>query len=202
MSYTSLTDTQLQALVNNLTTRVSKAPFLVAGKSFSAVAVVALAKSVLTARSAALAAKGEWKNARTSDTTLEAGALPTLIAVRAMLVPMLSNDTSALSDLAVSPRKVPRALTPEERMVATEKNRATRLARGTMSKQAKSKVKGNVTGVVITPVTIPAPAATVGSSVAPSATSASTPAASSATSPPAAASIAVTNGAPVTSSGH
>jgi hypothetical protein len=58
----------------------------------------------------------------------------------------------------VQTRKVRQPLATEKRVVATAKLKATRKARGTTSKKQKLAVKGDVIGVVMTPVTHPAPA--------------------------------------------
>ncbi len=174
MSRTSISNAQLQALVTNLTTRAPKTSFVVAGTTYSPSKVVALAKSVLTARNAASAAKGKWVDALRQKAPVEDEAIPIVTEIRGQLVSMLSNDTGALTDLAISARKKATALTPEQRLVAAAKSRATREARGTLSKKAKAKVKGNVTGITVTtvtsqmtpPITSLAPATTLPASTA------------------------------------
>jgi hypothetical protein len=54
--------------------------------------------------------------------------------------------------------KARQPLPTEKRAAATAKLRATRTARGTTSKKQKLAVKGDVTGVTVTPITTPAPA--------------------------------------------
>ncbi len=75
------------------------------------------------------------------------------------------SDATQLADFGLAPRKVPAPLTAEKRIVATAKLKATRAARGTTSRKQKLAIKGNVSGVVVTPVTVstssPAPAAPV-----------------------------------------
>jgi hypothetical protein len=206
-SSSSLSNTQLQALVTNLTTRAPKTTFTVAGKPYLASKVVTLAQSVLTARGAISTAQGKLKNARNAGAEVEDEAIPIMSAVRGLLATMLSNDASALTDLMVAPRKAPTALTPKERLAATAKLRATRTARNTMSKKQKAKVKGNVTGIIVTPVTsqgsvVLSSASSANDNVAVPA-SASPPAPTLATANLAAASgatAAVT--APTTASGH
>jgi hypothetical protein len=153
MSKEILSNAQLEALVQNLTTSAPKTSFIVAEKTYPASQIVKLAESVLTARSNGAAAKGKWVDARNQAAQVEASNIPIVSAVRVMLVPMLSSNTSAMNDLAVAPRKKPTPLTPQDRLAATAKNRATRVARGTTGKKQKANVKGNVTGVVVTPVT-------------------------------------------------
>jgi len=206
MSRSVISNVQLQALVTNLTTRAPKTSFIVAGTTYSASKVVALAKSVLTARNAASAAKGKWVDALKLKAPVEDEAIPIVTQVRGQLVSMLSNDTGALTDLAISPRKKAPALTPEQKLVAAAKGRATREARGTLSKKAKAKVRGNVTGITVTtvtsqitpPVTSLAPAASLPASTASSVAAAP---ASSEAPLPTIASTAVAGGAP-TVAGH
>jgi hypothetical protein len=69
-----------------------------------------------------------------------------------------SNATAQLGDFGVQAHKARQPLVTEKRVVATAKLKATRKARGTTSKKQKLAVKGDVTGVVMTPVTHPAPA--------------------------------------------
>ena len=109
---------------------------------------------------------------------------------------MLSNDTGAMAELAVAPRKAPKALTAEERLLATAKLRATRAARGTTSKKQKAKAKGNVASVVVTPVSFQG-SATVSTATQPGDTAAAPPSPSPTSPPVPPAPAAVVNGAPV-----
>jgi hypothetical protein len=67
-----------------------------------------------------------------------------------------SNATPQLGDFDLQAPKARQPLTTEKRVVATAKLKATRAARGTTSKKKKLAVKGDVTGVIVTPVTRPA----------------------------------------------
>ena len=184
-----LTYAQLQALVENLTTRAPKTTFVVAGESYPASKVVALAKSVLAARGAISTSKGDWLRARQQAVPVENGAAPILAVVRATLVSMLSNDPGAMAQLAVAPRKKASTPTPEERMVAAAKVRAPREARGTKSKKALSKVKGNVTGITVTTVTAPVASPVTSASATPSAAPVANDVVAAAASPPGAPTI-------------
>jgi hypothetical protein len=64
----------------------------------------------------------------------------------------------------MQPPKVRAPLDTEKRVMATAKAKATRKARGTMGKKQKLTVKGDVTGVIVTPITF------VGASPAPGGT--------------------------------
>jgi len=156
----TFTNAELQSIVDNLTTRAPKATFNVDGVTYTSSKIVPLAASVLTARSGIKTAKGAWINARTKSAEVEDAANPIIEAVRGMLVSMFIKDTSAQADLGVAPRRGPKPLTAEARLAASAKSRATREVRGTASKKQKAKLKGNVTGVVVTPVTSQGPIVT------------------------------------------
>ena len=78
-----------------------------------------------------------------------------------------------LADFGLAPRKEPAPKTTEEKAAAAAKAKATRQARGTTSKKQKLTVKGNVTGIIVTPVTAPT-AASAGSPETPVTPSAQT----------------------------
>ncbi len=79
-----------------------------------------------------------------------------------------------LADFGMQPPKARTQLTSEKLAARTAKLRATRAARGTTSKKQKLAVKGDVTGVVVTPVTRSAHASPAAQPV-PSASSTATP---------------------------
>lgn len=80
------------------------------------------------------------------------------------------NSPDVLADFGLAPKKARKPLTAEQLAAAAAKRAATRKARGTRGKKAKLAVKGDVTGVVVTPVTAspsspqPAPTASNASS--------------------------------------
>jgi hypothetical protein len=80
---------------------------------------------------------------------------PLLRDYRRFLLATFSTATQTLADFGLQPPKAPKPLPTEKRATATAKMRATRKARGTTSRKKKLAVKGDVTGVVVTPVTEP-----------------------------------------------
>jgi len=62
-----------------------------------------------------------------------------------------------LADFGLQPKKTRKPRTAEQLAAAKAKRDATRKARGTMGKKEKLSIKGDVTGVIVTPVTTPAP---------------------------------------------
>ena len=98
----------------------------------------------------------------------EAEQLPTLRAFMSAYVQFLlatfSKSPGILADFGLKAKKAKAPLTVEQKAAAAAKRKATRAARGTTSAKKKALIKGNVTGVVVTPVTAsPEPAAAVGS---------------------------------------
>jgi hypothetical protein len=76
-----------------------------------------------------------------------------------------------LADFGFAPPKAA-TRTPEEKAAAAAKAKATREARHTLGKSQKKTVKGNVTGIVVTPVTSAPPTAVSVSGATPPATGA------------------------------
>ncbi len=102
----------------------------------------------------------------------EASQAPTLrefmLAFVAFVKATFSKSPDVLADFGLAPKKAATPLTAEETVAKVAKGKATRQARGTMGTKKKQEIHGDVTGVVVTPVTASAPvAATV--SPAPSA---------------------------------
>ena len=62
------------------------------------------------------------------------------------------NSPDILVDFGLAPRKARKPLTVEQRAAAAAKRAATRAARGIIGKRKRADVKGDVTGVVVTPV--------------------------------------------------
>jgi hypothetical protein len=102
--------------------------------------------------SAKLAAKGK--------VAAEKAQLPALRAFMSAFIAFVKatfgNSPEVLADFGLAPKKARKPLTVEQQAAAKAKRESTRKARGTASKKQKAKVKGDVTGVTITPTTAPA----------------------------------------------
>jgi hypothetical protein len=97
----------------------------------------------------------------TREASLE-GAKKLIAGVYALLPGFLGRNSPNHAKWGAAPKKARRPLTSEQKVVAAEKSKATREARGTMSKKAKSKIHGTVPAAPTTPApaaTTPAPAA-------------------------------------------
>jgi hypothetical protein len=91
------------------------------------------------------------------------------------------NQADVMADFGLEPDKPRTPLTVVQKAAAAAKREATRKARGTTGSKAKLAIKGNVTGVVVTPMTAAPPAAATGTT-----SSTNAPASTPATSAPAA----------------
>ena len=105
-----------------------------------------------------------WKEALVTREAALAGAKQFIAGVYALLPGFLGRNSPNHAKWGAAPRKARRPLTSEQKVEAAQKAEATRTARGTMSKKAKSKIHGTVPAETTTPVpaetTTPVPAAT------------------------------------------
>jgi hypothetical protein len=126
-----------------------------------------------------------WRDDVQHERVSEQAAGSLRAGVKAILNGRFGKSGTQLTKFGFEPAKTG-AKTPLVKAVAAVKAKATRAARGTKGSEQKKLVKGNVTGVVITPVTEPAPATASNAASGSSGTGA----------PPAAASPAATGGTP------
>jgi hypothetical protein len=85
----------------------------------------------------------------------EMPALRTLMDAYVTYVKATVGGATDLADFGLTPKKVPTPPTVEAKAAAAAKRASTRAARGTMGSKQKQDVKGDVTGVTVTPVTAP-----------------------------------------------
>jgi len=121
-------------------------------------------QSIVTLRSDVDAAKAATK----AKLAAEASQLPALrdlmIAFESYLRGAYGSQPDVLADFGLQPKKVRTPATVVAKAAALAKRAATRAARHTMGKVQKQAVKGDVTGVVLTPVTASAPTVSTPSS--------------------------------------
>jgi hypothetical protein len=160
---------------------------------YTTATLVTALQGTLAALTAVTTARAALKVTLAAWDTEEAKMAPVLLALRRILQSMYADAPDTLAVFGLEARKVPAPRTLAEKAATAAKAAATRIARGTASKKAKSVITGNVTGVTITPVTAPTAAPTV----QPVTAQPATPAAA----PPAAAQV-VTSAAPVSPPGH
>ena len=147
--------------------------FNVQGSPQTAAQMEGVIQGRIGAAEAVLTAKAGYHAAVTVSDQLNAQTDAYLHDVR-QSIRMSSTSPEVLSDCGVAPRKPPRPLTSEQRVVRAAKAKATRIARGTMSAKKKATITGTVPATLTVatngspapqPATPPAtPATTNGSS--------------------------------------
>ncbi len=152
------------AMINGLNKHPTLTSFMVGGATVLSTDVVASLQADNAAMAAVIPAKAAWQVAVKAAATQHQTTRAMVAGVRQSLQTMFAGQGAVLADFGLAPRKVPATRTPQEKAASAAKAKATREARGTLGPVKKQSVKGNVTGVVVTPVTAPPAAAASGSS--------------------------------------
>jgi len=160
------------------------ATLMFASGSFTLTQVVTQLQQLATLRIDVDNAKAALE-AKLATETVQAPALRAFLRAFVQFVKTtFSKSPNVLADFGLKADKVKTPLTVEQKAAAAAKSKATRSARGTKGSKQKLEISGDVTGVVVTPVTAPKPAVAAavdsGTSApantqAPSATTAPTP---------------------------
>jgi hypothetical protein len=99
------------------------------------------------------AAHASVKDAGVALRSIEAKVGPLMRDYKRFVLATFSTATQQLADFGMQPPKARKPIDSQKRAAATAKMRATRTARGTTSRKKKLAVKGDVTGVLVTPIT-------------------------------------------------
>jgi hypothetical protein len=122
------------------------------GGTHTVAEVVAKLQSLATMRNDVDAARSTLKAKLTVERAQAPALVLFMIAFEAFVRAMFGNQPDILADFGLNSRKTRKPLTAEELVAAKAKRDATRAARATKGKVQKLAVKGDVTGVEITPV--------------------------------------------------
>jgi hypothetical protein len=142
-----------QALINGLKKHQSTLPsVLVGGTALPTATVIAALQARIDAANAIVATKATWQAAVAGAREEQAKSGALLLKVRQALQLAFDGNVDTLADFGLAPRK-PRVVSTTTKVAAATKAKATRAARHTMGTEQKKAVKGDVTGVVVTPVT-------------------------------------------------
>ena len=144
---------QLQALITGLQKRFPNGSFTLGNTAYTTAALAQLFQGLIDAINKVNAAQASAKVAVAAMASTRANVGPVLLALKSNLLTTYGTDAETLGDFGLEPRKAPAPRTTEQKTAAAAKMRATRKARGTTSKKQKLAVRGDVTGVVVTPVT-------------------------------------------------
>jgi hypothetical protein len=164
---------QLQAVIDGLQSQLPNAQFTLGNTTFTTATLVQALQSLVAAIRAANAAQASAEVAVAAMHEAAAKFGPVFLAIKRTLVTMYGNATDKLALFGLKPRKAPAPLTADQLAARKAKANATRAARGTTSAKQKKSIKGNVTGVNLTPVTAPTDAPPTAAPPAPAAPAAS-----------------------------
>jgi hypothetical protein len=152
---------QLQALISGLQKQLPNGSFTLSSTAYTTANLVQASQGQIAALTAVITAHAGLKVALASWKAEQAQTGPTLSALKRTLQTMYANAPDTLVLFGLQPVKARAPRTGAQIAAAAAKAEATRKARGTLSKKAKSAIKGNVAGISIVPTTTPsAPEAT------------------------------------------
>ena len=121
--------------------------------------VIATLQKLVDSSSSVETTNAAWRAAVAADKAAGTGQKAFVSNVRKAVRVAFGNQMNALADFGLAPQKARTPLTPQQKAASAAKAKATREARHTMGAKQKASIKGDVTGVVVTPVTTTAPAA-------------------------------------------
>ena len=156
-----------QNLINGLTKHESVlSSFLVGGTSFKTSDVITALQARLAAANTAQSTRATWQAAVKANATERASTQTLVSGVRQQVQVMFGGSIDTLADFGLKTRKVRTDPTPEEKVAAAAKAKATRAARHTMGTKQKKSVKGTVTTIVAPTSPVASPPAAAPSPVA------------------------------------
>src|SRR5215472_1325812 len=147
----------VQALIAGTQKHFPNGQFTLGNVAYTTATLVQLLQGLADALTALSAEQASAKDMRSALKGIEAKVNPVIRDYKRFLLSAFDGATQTLEDFGMQASKARKPLTTEQRATAAAKNRATRTARGTTSKKQKLAVKGDVTGVVVTPVTTGTP---------------------------------------------
>ena len=144
---------RVQALIAGTQKHFPTSSITLGNATYTAASLVELLKSLADAIAVVDAAHASAKDAVTALRGAQAKVGPVMLAYKRWLITTFGTATQTLADFGVQPHKARTPRTSAQNAAAAAKRRATRQARGTTGKKAKLAIKGDVTGVIVTPVT-------------------------------------------------
>ena len=159
----------VQALIAGTQKHLPASTFTLGGTSYTAAILVPILQGLANAITAVNEAQASAKDTVATMQGVEATVGPVIGTYKRFIQLTFSNVTQTLTDFGLAAPKARAPRTIEQKAATKAKAEATRIARGTTSKKQKLAVKGNVTGVTVTPITAPtaAPPATPATPVTP-----------------------------------
>jgi hypothetical protein len=148
---------RVQAFITGLQKHFPNGSFTFGNVPYTTAALVALFTSLANAIVAADAAKASAKQAVAAMRAVRVKVGPVMQDLQRFLLVTLHSADGILADFGIQPQAA-KTKTSGEKAAAAAKAKSTRDKRGIVGKRKRASVKGDVTGVVMTPVTdAPAP---------------------------------------------
>jgi hypothetical protein len=151
---------QVQAIIAGTTKHLPNGSFPIGGTTYTAASLIPVFQGLVNAMTARDVAQAGAKDALAAEQAAQTQVGPILLAFKHLVLVQFANSAQTLADFGLTPPKARTPLTTEQLAARTAKAKATRTARGTLGKKQKTAIKGNVTGVTVTPVTAPTAAST------------------------------------------
>ena len=148
---------RVQALMAGTEKHFPNGSFTLGNATYTTASLVQAFKALADALTVLAAAHASTRDAGTAVREAGTKVIPLVRDYRNFLRATFSTANAQLADFGLAPPKARSPLSSEKRVAAAAKMRATRAARGTTSKKQKLAVKGDVTGVIVTPVTSTGP---------------------------------------------
>ncbi len=155
----AITLAHLQAFIAGTLKHFPNGSFTLGNTAYTTSSLVGLFQSLIDAIDAVVAAQASARDAVAAMRQVRARVAPVSMDYKRFLLATFRTATQSLADFGLEPPKAPKPRTGLQNATAAAKAHATREARGTVGKKKKLTVKGDVLGVLVTPVTDPSPAA-------------------------------------------
>ena len=115
----------------------------IAGKSMTTQEIVATLQSRIDSAKAVVSTRATWQATVQSDRALRDKTKTFVSGLKQAVLVAFAGQVGALADFGLTPRKT-RVSTPDQKLAAAAKAKATRAARHTMGSKQKAAVKGAV----------------------------------------------------------
>jgi hypothetical protein len=149
----SATVARMQSMIQGLQKHNANAEFTLQSKTFTTGALVTLFQGLVDAITKVNAAEAATTVAVAAAGEQQAQTEHVYTSLKQNLQGTHGPDAQTLGDYGLAPRKTPAPLTAAEKAAAAVKRDATRKARGTKGTKQRAAIKGDVTGVIVTPIT-------------------------------------------------
>ncbi len=122
--------------------------FNLGGTSVQSSEIISALQARIAAANTVQSTRAAWQTAVKANANERASTKALILSVTQAVQLMYGGSIDKLAEFGLKPRKTRTALTPEQKLAAAAKAKATRAARHTMGSKQKKSVKGTVTAIV------------------------------------------------------